>query len=83
MMKEYQVFMYDLALVPLSQNPVPRPAKTVDFDEEQAATAFAKAQRKKWDRVTVQKKGTDTAVVAFHGDDMYVGTKRTKLTPEQ
>jgi hypothetical protein len=71
--------MYDLALVPLSENPNPRPAKIKDFDTEQSAIDFAKSERKKWHRVTVHKAGTDREIVAFHGDDMYVGDKRTRL----
>ena len=82
-MKAYCVFMYDLALVPLSENPNPRPAKIKNFDTEQLAIDFAKSERKKWDRVTVHKTGTDKAIVAFHGDDMYLGNKRTRLKQDQ
>ena len=78
-MKEFHVFMYDLALIPLEQNPILRPAKIKEFDEKTVATEFAKSQRNNWDRVSVHKRGTETALVAFHGDDMYVGKKRTRL----
>ena len=82
-MKTYQVFMYDLALAPVSQTTNHRPSRIADFDDEQSATVFAKAERKKWDRVSVHKQGTDSPVITFRGNDMYVGTKRTRLTAEE
>lgn len=79
MKKAYHVFMYDLALVPLRENPDPRPAKIKDFDTEKEAIDFAKSERKNWQRVCVHKTVEDKEIVAFHGNDMYVGNKRTRL----
>ncbi len=75
--------MYDLALVPLSQNPNPRPAKIKKFDTEQEAIVFAKSERKNWQRVCVHKTGTDKEIVAFQGDDMYVDNRRTRLKADK
>ncbi len=75
--------MYDLAHVSLSQNRNPRPAKIKDFDTEQQAIDFAKSERKNWQRVCVHKTGTAKEIVAFHGDNMYVGNKRTRLKADK
>ncbi len=51
-MKQYLVLMTDLAVAPL-QGQNPRKGRTQDFDEIDAASAFAASEKDKWNLVFV------------------------------
>lgn len=83
-MKAYKVFMFNAAVVPLSENiDPPAGGEWKEFDDKQDAIEFAKPVRKDWDQVDVRQTKTRKVIVSFHGNDMYAGNKRTRLSEDE
>lgn len=57
-MKEYLVFMSDLALAPL-QGQNPRGGRIENFDEIEAAQALAENEKNNWDLVFVYRRAIE------------------------
>ena len=83
-MKAYEVLMLNENPVSLNQNPdPPEGGDWKEFDDKQEAIEFAKSVRKDWDQVNVRQTQTNNVIVSFHGNNMYEGNKRTRLSEDE